>query len=100
MRLFMFYSLRPDCDLDEYKRWSREVDVPACRAKPCVSRFDVYVSEVGSGAPLPIVVEDAEVDSYEAWTAAVAAPDHAEIAAQWERFALPDTLVSVPCGER
>lgn len=97
MRLFMTYSLRPETDVEEFKRWSREVDAPACRAKPVCSRFEVYLSDGGEGAPLPFVIEDLDVDSVEGWEAAVAAPDHAEIAAQWNRFVQADTLVSMHC---
>ncbi len=95
MRVFMTYSLRPETDVEEFKTWSREVDAPACRAKPVCSRFDVYVADGGEGAPLPFVIEDIEVESFEGWHAAMAAPDHAEIAAQWTAFVQLDTLVNV-----
>jgi hypothetical protein len=39
MLLFVSYELRPSTDIDEFRRWSRETDIPATRALPGVRYF-------------------------------------------------------------
>jgi hypothetical protein len=99
VRVFTFYSLRPETDVEAFKEWSRTVDKPGCLAKPVCNRFDVFVADGGNGAQMPFVVEDIDVDSWDGWQEAINAPDHADLGKQFEEFVLIDTLVSVHCSE-
>src|SRR5262245_45495378 len=99
MRVFTFYNLRPDADLEAFRRWSRDVDRPACLAKPACNRFDVFVAEGGNVPQMPLIVEDLDVESWDAWQAAINEPSHADLNKQFEDFVLLDTLVSVYVSE-
>lgn len=98
MQIFTFYRLQPGADVEAFKEFSRNIDQPACRAKPVCQRFEVYIGANGTGDdPRPIVIEDVEATSLQEWDAATSAPDHAQVMAQWRKFADPDPLVTIEC---
>jgi hypothetical protein len=89
VKMFFTYRLKPGADLDEYKRWSVEVDQPFCREQSVVHSFDVYVVEAPTGPnATATIVEEMWVDSYEAFVEAAKSPEWKALGQTWrERFA-------------
>jgi hypothetical protein len=73
-KIFVMYKLKPGVTIEQYREWSREVDQRITPGQPGVIRFEVYAIEGhdGDGEPAVHVVEDIEVDSWEAWEETVA----------------------------
>lgn len=45
MTVFTMHKLRKGADIEEFKRWSREVDREASLNTPVITKFDVYFIE-------------------------------------------------------
>jgi hypothetical protein len=94
-KMFLSYRLKPETDVDEYKKWSVEVDVPFTSGLPGVEKFVVYeavgddVEAEGAG---PLFFEDIEVESRERWDENLLTPAGQEMVATWKSYADESTL--------
>lgn len=95
-KVFVMYNLKEGANLDEYMAWSRSRDQVVTPFQPGVIRFEVYaVAGAEKGEPPYRIMEDIEVDSWEAWQAALQGPGMAPIVAEWERYGDPGSVVMV-----
>ena len=97
MLVLTTYNLKPGADVQKFRAWSRDVDMPACLAKPVCHRFDTYTIPSNDPSQPTTVVEWVDVTSLEEWDKATSASDHAAIMAQWNEFAEEDSVVSRVC---
>jgi hypothetical protein len=98
MTIITTYTLKADTDYDAFKRWSEEVDQPACRVKDICQRFDVYRAaskDVPEGRV--DIIEVIETTSAAEWDAAMNAPDHAYVFDGWKQFCELDSLRITYC---
>src|ERR1700729_1262066 len=71
-KLIVSYKLRPGVTLDQYKAWSCAVDQRITSTQPGIIRFEVYAVEgAQDGLPYCDIIEDIEVDSYDAFAKAL-----------------------------
>jgi hypothetical protein len=42
MRIFTMHKLKPGASIEDYKKWSREVDHPKSISQPEIQTFEVY----------------------------------------------------------
>lgn len=93
-KVFVMYDLRPGVTLDEYKRWSREVDQRVTPKQEGCIRFEVYAIEgaEGGGQPRYQIVEDIEVESWEVWERTLNGPGMASIAEDFPKYADESTV--------
>ena len=91
--LISSYALRPETDRDEFLEWARSVDLPTCRARPGVRRFDMYVVARDDGDPNYSVIEVFELEAEDSLelTDSTTSKD-------WERFADPGSVRNVFCN--
>lgn len=69
-KMFLSYRLKPETDIDEFKKWSAEVDMPFTQGLDGVEKFVVYEAEgddVVVDGKGPLFFEDIEVESREKW---------------------------------
>ena len=67
-KVFVTYKLRPSVTLEMYSKWSKEIDQRITPGQKGVIRFEVYAIEGSDkGEPFCQIVEDIEVDSFQAW---------------------------------
>jgi len=97
MLVLTTYNLKPGADVQKFRAWSRDIDLPACLAKPVCRRFDTFTTPGSGPSELTTVVEWIDVTSLEEWDKATSAPDHAAIMEQWNEFAVEDSVVSRVC---
>jgi hypothetical protein len=87
-KIFVMYNLKEGVTLDQYKQWSREVDQQITPRQAPVNRFETYeIKGADPGEPKFTIVEDIEVESWEAWNAAVAEDGMKRIVADWPTLA-------------
>ena len=87
-KIFVMYNLREGVTLDDYKKWSREVDQQITPRQAQVNRFETYeIKGADPGEPKFTIVEDIEVESWEAWNAAVEGEGMKRIGADWPTLA-------------
>jgi hypothetical protein len=71
-KVFVSYRLRPGVSVEQYKAWSGEIDQRITPGQKGVIRFEVYSIEgADKGEPFCQIVEDIEVESFEAFTETV-----------------------------
>ncbi len=74
-KVFVSYKLKEGVSLERYAAWSSEVDQRITPGQDGVIRFEVYAIEgAENGKPYCHIVEDIEVESYEAFAKTVAGP--------------------------
>jgi hypothetical protein len=68
-KVFVSYRLRAGVGIEQYKAWSREIDQRITPGQKGIIRFEVYAIEgADKGEPFCQIVEDIEVESFEAFT--------------------------------
>ena len=100
-KVFVMYKLLPGVTLDQYMSWSKEIDQRITPGQEGIIRFEVYAIEHidGAGGGQYEVVEDIEVESWDAFQRCVASPGMAYVQETFPRYADESTLV-VLCGSR
>lgn len=86
------FDLRAGIDPADFSRFVAEVDHAHNRKRRECLRFETYVSQSGAGDSTH-VTEVIEVTARSEWEEAMAGEDQVPIAAQWESFAAPDSVV-------
>ena len=67
-KIFVMYRLKKGVDMDQYKQWSKEIDQRITPGQPGMIRFEVYeIKGSEKDEPFVEVVEDIEVEDFEAW---------------------------------
>lgn len=67
-KMFVMYKLKKGITIDQYKQWSREIDQRITPGQPGMIRFEVYeIKGAEKGEPFVQVVEDIEVEDFDAW---------------------------------
>ncbi len=100
VRVFISYNLKPATTMEEYRKWSREVDQPLAGAAPGVLRYEIFeVRGAGKGEPDFTIIEDIEVESWEAWLKVNDLPEVKPAYEGFMRLADPDS-VRVHWGEK
>ena len=97
-KVFTFYNLKEDVDVEEFKKWSREVDQPTCNSMPACHSFEVYVVKgESSDKEFFMIIENIDVESWEAWQETLESEGFARIMKEWPRYGDADSVVSVYC---
>ena len=96
-KVFVMYRLRTDVSLDDYVAWSKEVDQRITPGQPGIQRFEVYAIEGhdGEGDPQIQIVEDIEVESWEAFQQAAAGDGMAYIRETFPRLADEASVITI-----
>jgi hypothetical protein len=96
-KVFVMYKLKEGVSLDDYIKWSQEVDQRITPGQPGMIRFEVYAIEGqdGSGEPVYHIVEDQEVTSWEEWEKTVAGDGMAYIRETFSLFADESTVTTI-----
>ncbi|RKT56130.1 hypothetical protein [Saccharothrix australiensis] len=95
-KVYCLYKLKPGVSADEYVAWSKTVDQAITSRQECVRRFRVVKLEGSrTGAAPWDVVEDIEVESWDAWQDCLAQPAMAEVVEGFRRMADRDSAVTV-----
>ncbi len=67
-KIYVMYKLKKGVTMDQYKQWSKEIDQRITPGQPGMIRFEVYeIKGADKGEPFVQVVEDIEVEDYDAW---------------------------------
>ncbi len=86
--VFVMYNLRPGVKFEDYKRWSHTLDRVTTPFQPGVIRFEVYqITGALEGEPTCQIVEDVEMDSWEAFQALLTGEDMKQVMAEWGNYA-------------
>ena len=95
-KVLVLYKVKPGVTAEEYVEWSKTVDQAITRQQPCVQRFRVFKLEGSRGGSSPWdVVEDLEVESWDAWQECLTTPEMADVVAGFRRLADRESAVTV-----
>ena len=95
-RVFVMYKLKPGVSMDDYRKWSQEVDQKITPHQPGVKSFKVFeIKGAEKGTPPYQIVEDIEVESWEAWQKVVSGEGMKKVITEWNNYGDADTLIAV-----
>jgi len=95
-KVFVMYRLKPGVNASEYIEWSKKVDQTTTPFQPGVYRFEVYHIKGGDGGNAPYqIVEDIDVESWDAWQQTVTGPGMAQVVQDWNKYGDADSLVTI-----
>lgn len=67
-KIFVMYRLKKGVSIDQYKQWSKDIDQRITPGQQGCIRFEVYeIKGADNGEPFVEVVEDIEVEDFDAW---------------------------------
>jgi hypothetical protein len=100
-KVLVMYKLRPDVTLDQYISWSKQIDQRITPGQAGITRFEVYAVEHVEGPDNAQyeVVEDIEVESWDAFQQCVDGPGMAYVQETFPLYADESTVVTI-CGNR
>ena len=104
MKIVAMFNLKKHVSVEDYKKWSSEVDQRITRYQPGYRRFDVYeVNGVLQGSKPPYrydrlsipyqIVECIEVESQESLERSQNSPDMSKVMKEWLNFVDESSVV-------
>lgn len=95
-RVFVMYKLKSGVSMDDYRKWSQEVDQKITSYQPGVKSFKVFeIKGAEKGAPPYQIVEDIEVENWETWQKVFKEEKMKKVIAEWGDYGDADTLITV-----
>jgi uncharacterized protein (TIGR02118 family) len=86
VHIFMMYNVQPN-KMESYRKHSRMTDQPTLKKQPGVTDFHVYeIKGAQSGNSPYQVVEDIEVESWEAFQKVAASAAGKKLGSQWKEY--------------
>ena len=92
-KVFVMYKLKPGVSMEDYKKWSVSLDQKVTPFQPGCNRFEVYEIQGAEEGESPYqIVEDIDVDSWEAWQKVVNGEGMKEVVKTWGDYGDESTL--------
>jgi hypothetical protein len=99
-KVFVMYKLKPGVTIEEYRKWSVALDQKVTPFQPGVHRFEVYeIQGAEKGEPQYQIVEDIDVDSWDAWQKVVSSDAMSEVVKTWGDYG-DETTLKVIYGQK
>lgn len=95
-KVFIMYKLKPGVTMEEFRKWSVSLDQKVTPFQPGCYRFEVYEIEGADKGGSPYqVIEDIDVESWEAWQKIVASDEMKEVVETWKEYGDESTLKAI-----
>jgi hypothetical protein len=92
-KVFVMYKLKPGVKIEDYRKWSITLDQVVTPFQPKVHRFEVYEIEgTDKGEITYQIVEDIDVESWEAWQEVTASEGMKEVVKTWDNYGDSSTM--------
>ncbi len=86
VHIFMMYNVLPG-KMEEYRKHSRTTDQPTLKGQPGIRKFTVYEIKGAQTGKSPYqVVEDIEVDSWDAFLKVAASDAGKKLGEMWKKY--------------
>jgi len=93
-KVFVMYKLKPGVTVEQYRKWSVDIDQKITPFQPGCHRFEVYEIEGAEKGKSPYqIIEDIDVESWEAWQKVVKSEDMKKVVKTWGDYGDESTLV-------
>jgi len=88
IKVFVMYKLKSGVSIEDYWKWSIELDQKITPFQPGVYRFEVYAIEGAETGESPYqIVESIEVESFEQWQKVLKSEAMKEVVTTWPNYA-------------
>lgn len=95
-KVLIMYNLRKGVAMEDYRKWSHEVDQQITPKQEGVESFKVYeIKGSEKGNPACQIVEDVEVESWEKWQEVLKGKGMEKVVREWGRYGDADTVVVI-----
>lgn len=88
IKVFVMYKLKMGVSLEDYWKWSIELDQKITPFQPGVYRYEVFTIEGAKKGESPYqIVEEIEIESFEQWQEVVNSEAMKEVVKTWQNYA-------------
>ena len=95
-KVIVLYNLKPGVQLEDYMEFSRAIDQVITPFQPGVIRFEVYAVKGSDRPETPYqIMEDIEVESWEAWQATLNGAGMKKVLEEWEKYGDGSSVVTL-----
>jgi len=94
-RVIILYNLKPSASIDEFKKWSREVDQKTVPRQKGVRSFEVIAIKGEKKKFSYQIAEIIEVDKYEMWQKALQTEEMKKVVQQWSKWGDESSLITL-----
>jgi hypothetical protein len=95
-RVFVMYKLKKGVTIEDYKKWSREVDQKITPFQKGVKSFEPYEIKKSMKKEIPFdVVEDVVVESWEAWEEVQKSKAMERVNKDWVNLADEESVIMI-----
>ena len=90
----MFYNVKPG-QMEAYREHSRKIDQPTLKKQPGIRDFKVYEIKGGFGKSPYQIVEDIDVDSWEAFQKVAASDAGKYLGDLWKKYCEEPSQITI-----
>lgn len=94
-RVIILYNLKPSASIDEFKKWSREVDQKTVPRQKGVRSFEVITIKSEKKNFSYQIAEIIEVDTYEMWQKALQTEEMKKVVQQWSKWGDESSVITL-----
>jgi len=96
-KVFVMYDLKKGVSIEDYKKWSRNVDQQITPNQPGCHKFEVFeiLGSDGEGVPKFQIIELIEVDDWESWQQIVKSKGMGKVVTEWNNYGDENSLITI-----
>jgi len=95
-KVLVMYKLKKGVSLEDYWKWSTELDQKITPFQPGVYRYEIFAIEGCKQGESPYhIVEEIEIDSFEQWQEVVNSEPMKEVVKTWANYADESSLTTI-----
>lgn len=94
-KVINLYNLKPGANMDEFKKWSREVDQKTVPRQEGVRSFEVIEIKASEKEDFSYqIAEIIDVDRYEMWQKALKTEEMKKVVQQWRKWGDESSVIT------
>ena len=93
-RVFVIYNLKKEVSIEDYKKWSREVDQMITPNQPGVLSFEVFeILGAEQDSAVYQIVECIDVESWDVWQKVLKSEGMKKVVSDWDNYGEGKVLI-------
>ena len=94
--MFVMYKLKPGANIEDFRKFSREIDHKVTPRQKGVRSFDTFViTGADKGQPPYQIIDVLEVESYDQWLKVSASDAMKPVFEQWNKLADESSVLTI-----
>lgn len=96
VRIFVMYKLKPETSVEDFKKFSKELDHKVTPRQPGVRSFDTFaITGAEKGQPPYHIIDVLEVNSFDQWLKVAGSDGMKPVFEQWNKLADESSVLTI-----